>query len=197
MLVSIFAISANDAFNRKREAAHILTVVNITRNTLSAKENIRIEGGVAHAAMAAPERASAEVIERMFSLRSKTDMALVSMANQIRTQLTNETSPSLTEILKNKALYDAVFPQAIAAVRLPKKQRSGKPLADWRPAADKLTAAVDRQSNTLSHDTVEADAFISNMMRINDITWLVRLDAGNDRGNTGSMILEARALSTD
>ena len=50
MLVSVFAKSANDAFNRKREAAHTLSIVNITRNMLSAKENIRIEGGVAHAA---------------------------------------------------------------------------------------------------------------------------------------------------
>ena len=59
MLVSVFAMSANDAFNRKREAARALSIVSITRNMLSAKENIRIEGGVAHAALAAPERAMA------------------------------------------------------------------------------------------------------------------------------------------
>ena len=197
MLVSIFAISANDAFNRKGEAAHILSVVSTTRNTLSAKENIRIEGGVAHAALDAQEPASAEVIKRMFGLRYKTDMALISMARQLRPQLANGTSPGLTDILNSKTRYDAIFPQAIAAVRLPKKQRPEKPLADWRSAADKLTAAVDRQSTTLSRDTAGADAFISNMMRINDTAWLVRLDAGNDRGNTGSRILEARAPSTD
>ncbi len=196
MLVSIFAISANGAYDRKRDAARILSVVNITRNTLSAKENIRIEGGVAHAALDAPERASSEVIERMFRLHAKTDMALDSMANRLRTQLTSKASPSLTDILKSKALYDAVFPHAIDAVRLPKTRRPEKPLADWRPAADKLTAAVDRQSNTLSRDTAEADTFISNMMRLSDITWLVRLDAGSDRGNTGAAILDARTLTT-
>ncbi len=197
MLVSIFATSANDAFNRKREAAHILSVVSITRNTLSAKENIRIEGGVAHAALAATESASPEVIARMLSLRSKTDIALDLMTSQLRTQIATGNSPGLTDILTAKARYDAVFPRAIAAVRLPQARRPEKPLADWRSAADKLTAAVDRQSNSLSRDTAEADTFINNMMRINDITWLARLDAGNDRGNIGSAILEGRALTIE
>ena len=195
MLVSIFAISATEAYHRKRDAAHILSIVNITRNTLSARENIRIEGGYAHAALDAPERASPEVVARMIRLRANTDMALNSMANRLRTQLRSKASPSLTDILESKARYDAVFPRAIDAVRLPKTQRPEKPLADWRKEADKLTAAVDRQSNSLSHDTAEADTFISNMMRLNDITWLMRLDAGNDRGVTGALILKARPLT--
>jgi signal transduction histidine kinase len=79
-------------------------------------------------------------------------------------------------------------------VQLPRERRPEKPLADWRLAADNLTAAVDKQSNTLSRGAVEADTFISNMMRISDIVWLARLDAGSDRGSIGSVILDAHAL---
>ena len=196
MLVSVFAMSANDAFNRKREAAHTLSIVNITRNMLSAKENIRIEGGVAHAALAAPERASAEVIARMFKLRSKTNTALMSMASQLKAQPVNGASPGLADVLRSKASYDAVFLPAVAAVRLPQTNRPAKPLADWRAAADKLTAAVDRLSTALSRDRNDADTFISNMMKISDAVWLVRLDAGSDRGSIGSVIQEGGALST-
>ena len=196
MLVSVFAMSANDAFNRKREAAHTLSIVNITRNMLSAKESIRIEGGAAHAALAAPERASAEVIARMFELRSKTDAALMSMADQFKTQEVNGISTALADVLRSKIRYDAAFLPAVAAVRLPEAKRPAKPLADWRTAADRLTAEVDRLSTAVSRDRKDADTFISNMMKISDAVWLVRLDAGSDRGSIGSVIQEGRALST-
>ena len=196
MLVSVFAMSANDAFDRKREAARTLSIVSIMRNMLSAKENIRIEGGAAHAALAAPEPASAEIIARMFELRSKTDTALLSMTDQFRAQPMNGTSTALADVLQSKAQYDAAFLPAVAAVRLPATKRPAKPLADWRVAADKLTATVDRLSTALSRNRDDADTFIGNMMKISDAVWLMRLDAGNDRGNIGSVIQEGRALST-
>ena len=102
MLVSNFAVLAFGAFDRQRESAHVVTVVNITRNAFSAKETIRLEGGVVHAALLAPERASAEVIAHAFDLHSKADITLMSMANQFRTQLANGTSPILIDFLKSK-----------------------------------------------------------------------------------------------
>src|SRR5271155_5560609 len=98
MLVSIFTISANGAFDREREAAHMLPIVNITRNTLSSKENIRLEGGVAHAALAAPEGASPETTERLITLHSNTETALVSMIGKIKTRLSHGTESGLADI---------------------------------------------------------------------------------------------------
>ena len=196
MLVSVFAMSANDAFDRKREAAHTLSVVNITRNMLSAKESIRIEGGAAHASLAAPQRASEAEIARMIRARARTDAALMSMAGQFRAQELNGTSAALADVLRYKTQYDAAFPASVAAVRLPGAIRPAKPLADWRAAADKLTAAVDDLSTAVSRDRNYADTFIGNMMKISDAVWLVRLDAGSDRGSIGSVIQEGRTLST-
>lgn len=193
MLVSNFAVLAFGAFDRQREAAHVVTVVNITRNAFSAKETIRLEGGVVHAALLAPERASAEVIAHVFNLHSKADITLMSMANQFRTQLANGTSPILIDFLKSKTRYDAVFLLAAAAMRLPETQRPEKSRADWRAAADKLTAEVERLSRM--RDRNDADTFINDMMRISDAVWLMRLDAGIDRENIGSVIQEGRALS--
>jgi signal transduction histidine kinase len=195
MLVSIFAFYAIGAFDREREAAHILSIVNITRNTLSSKENIRIEGGVAHAALAAPEDASSDTTKQMIALHSKTEMALASMANELRTRLPNRITSGLADILQRNSDYNLVFPKVIAAVQLPKEQRPESLLNDWTKAADNLTAAVDRQSSALSRDTAGADFFINEMMKINDITWSTRLDAGNDRGNIGAAILNGRPLS--
>ena len=195
LLLSIFAVSAIGAFDRQREAAHILSIANITRNTLVTKENIRIDGGVADVALAAPESASAEVTARMIALHAKTEEALVSMAGRLRTHLPQGTSPGLADILRRNALYNASFSQAIAAVQLPREQRPGTLRSDWVSAINNLVAAIDRQSNALSRDTANAGSFINKMMRINDVAWLTRLDAGSDRGNIGAAIRRARALS--
>lgn len=194
MLVAIFAVAAIAAFERQQSAAHILSVVSITRSTLSAKENIRIEGGVANATLTAPQGANPEVIERMTALHARTDAAIGSMVDQHKAKAPDEASPHLKEILKRRALYNAVFPRAIAAARLPIDRRPSHLRGDWRLAADNLTAAVDRQSSTLARETEGADSFITNMMKINETVWLARLDAGNDRGSVGVMFSRAGPL---
>lgn len=120
MLVSIFGMYVSDAFNRKRETVYTLSIVNLTRNTLSARESIRIEGGVAHAALVAPQAANADVIARMFDLRSKTDTAVISMAKQFGGHLADGTSLALTELLDSKAGYDLVFLPAVAGAKVPR-----------------------------------------------------------------------------
>lgn len=197
LLVSIFAISANDAFERKQAAARVLSIVNLTRNTLAAKENIRIEGGVAHAASTAPDVVSAATVARMFELRAKTNSAVDTMIDQFRKRSPGQTSPALAELIASRAGYEPVFAPLLATARTPKSLRSRKSLNDWHVAAERLTAAVDRLSNTLTRDKNGYDTFISNMLTLSDAIWRVRLDAGSDRGSVGVAIRESEALSVE
>ena len=45
VLVSVFAVFAKTAFERQRDAAHILSVVTVKRDLLQAQEALRVEGG--------------------------------------------------------------------------------------------------------------------------------------------------------
>ena len=58
---------------------------------------------MAHAALAAPERASAEVIARMYQPALQTDTALVSTADRFQAHLAHTASPVLAELLESKA----------------------------------------------------------------------------------------------
>ena len=196
LLVSIFALWANDAYEKKQVAARMLSIVNLMRSTLAAKENIRIEGGEVHAALTAPQPASPAVIARMFERRANTNAAVTSMIVQFRKQLASETSPALTEVLASRAGYGPVFGPAVAGAKAPRTQFSAKALADWHVASERLTAAVDRLSRMLTGDRRDADTFISSMMTLTDAIWLVRLDAGSDRGSVGVAIREKEKLST-
>ena len=196
LLVSIFAYSANEAFGKKQVAARMLSIVNLMRTTLAAKENIRIEGGVAHAASRAPEAASADTVARMFDLRAKTDGAVGSMIAQVRKALPQGTSPELVEVIAAKAAYDLALMPVVAAAKMPAARRPRAPLDQvWHFSSERLTAAVDRLSATLTRDRREADAFISSMMTLSDAVWRVRLDAGSDRGSVGVAIRERENLS--
>jgi hypothetical protein len=108
MLVSVFAISAIGAFNRQREAVHILSVVNITRNTLSTKEDIRIEGGVAHAALAAPESASHEVMARMIACIPKRKWLSLRWPANLEPNHQTQPRPALP-IFSGKKLFITLF----------------------------------------------------------------------------------------
>jgi len=196
LLVSIFALSANEAYEKKQVAVRMLSIVNLMRSTLAAKETIRIEGGEVHAALTAWQAVSPAVVGRMFERRANTNAAVTSMIVQFRKQLPNETSPALTEVLASRAGYGPVFGPAVAGAKAPRTRLSAKALADWHVASEQLTAAVDRLSRTLTRDRRDADTFISSMMTLTDAVWLVRLDAGSDRGLVGVAIREKEELST-
>ncbi|MES2471548.1 MAG: ATP-binding protein [Pseudomonadota bacterium] len=196
LLVSIFALLANDAYEKKQVAGRMLSIVNLMRSTLAAKENIRIEGGVAHAASTASDVASAATVARMFELRAKTNRAIDTMIGQFREQHSGKSPPGLTELVDSRAGYAPVFAPLLATARTPKALRSTKPLENWHVAAERLTAAVDQLSSTLTRERGDADTFISSMMTLTDAVWLVRLDAGSDRGHVGIAIREKETLST-
>ena len=195
LLVSIFAVSANDAYDRKQASAQMLSVAKLMRSSLAAKEDIRIEGGVAHAASTANNVADAATVGRMFDLRARTNGAVDTMIEQFGEQLQGRLSPALAEVIDARAGYQPVFAPLVATARTPKALRSPKALADWHVAAERLTAAVDRLSATLTRDRRDADTFISSMMTLTDAVWLVRLDAGSDRGRVGEVIRDGRPPS--
>jgi signal transduction histidine kinase len=132
----------------------------------------------------------------MFALRARTNSAVDGMIDQFRKAMPNGTSPELTAVLAAKAAYDPVLAPVVAAARLPAAQRPKAPLdQQWHFASERLTAAVDRLSTNLTRDRRDADAFISSMMTLTDAIWLVRLDAGSDRGTVGVAIREKENLS--
>ena len=197
VLVSVFAIVAKTAFDRQREVSHILSVADITRSMLTSKESLRADLGAVATALATPERASSKTNNEIIALHAKSEMALASIAEELRLHSSNRPSPGLAEILKTKAIYSKLFPKVAAAILLPGRLRSKNLVADWPMAVGRLGAAINNQSIDLSREIANTDPFIDEMMRINHIAWNVRIDAGTDRRNIATAIMEARKLSVE
>jgi signal transduction histidine kinase/DNA-binding response OmpR family regulator/HPt (histidine-containing phosphotransfer) domain-containing protein len=195
VLVSVFAILAKTAFDRQQEAGQILSVTEITRDMLSAKEMLRAELGAIDTALATPEASSSEAKNQIIALHSKSERALFSISEELRIHSTNQPSPKLAEILKRKAIYSTLFPEIIAAIQLPAWQRPKSLMTNWSIAVGNLGTAINNQSIGLSREIANADPFIDEMMKINHIAWNVRIDAGTDRRNIATAITAARKLS--
>ncbi len=71
VLVSVFAILAKTAFDRQQEAGRILSVTEITRDMLSAKEKLRAEHGAIDAALAISKVASSETKNQIIALHTE------------------------------------------------------------------------------------------------------------------------------
>jgi signal transduction histidine kinase len=195
MLVSIFAVSASGAYDHKRDATHILSVVNDMRSILSSKETQRNEMSVIDTALDAPNGASTGTVNRIIVLHTKSEDALASLGRQLTDQPSIETMPSLETLSRRGAAYSKLFPEVIAAAKLPIDQRPRNLAAEFRTVVSNLAAAISDQSSALSGSIVSADPFINEMMKTNSIVWIVRTDAGNDRGNITKAITKESALS--
>jgi len=83
--------------------------------------------------------------------------------------------------LRERAVYAKLWPAVMAAAQKPKTARPAALLDQWTAAVDSLTNEIDGQSQMLSRSLGGTDAFIREMLRINDLAWAIRADAGVDR----------------
>ena len=181
LLVSVFTIAAYSAFHRQRETAHILSAVNISRDIVSAREALRVELGVMDTALAEPEAMSAQAANRIVALHGRSERVLAEVVDGLWAHAGHRTTPGIAGIRKSRADYNRLLPGIITAIRQPREQRDRDLTHDPRDAVYDLVAAMDVEANALSGDIARTDPFISEMMRISDIAWHVRADAGTDR----------------
>ncbi len=85
----------------------------------------------------------------------------------------------------------------IAAVRRPRTERRLSLLADWKLATTILSRQLAVQSEILGEQIAGADPFIDRMMRINDNAWLMRTNAGAERGYMQTAVIDNRVPSLE
>src|ERR1700733_10589518 len=100
MLVSIFAVSAMDAFHRQRQATHILSVVKISRDIVTVREALRVELGVSDTAIAEPDAASDDIRIHLFALHFRSTAALSHLIAELTAAAADKRPPALAGILQ-------------------------------------------------------------------------------------------------
>jgi signal transduction histidine kinase len=189
-IIVVCAVVASNAFLRTQQAAETLAVVVLKRGTLLPKTNLRGELGLERSVLLSPEKASPENLRQLIALHAATEHALAVWAAQMKTHQHADDGVVLDRTLHNRAGYAKLWPDVLAAAQKPKDARPPELANQWTVAVDNLTKEIDSQSQMLSRTLDGADAFIREMLRINDLAWTIRADAGVDRRILASGLIE-------
>src|SRR5271156_58214 len=120
VLVSIIAIFAVAAFDRQRDAQHILSIVRVKRDMLSSQEAMRVEGAILDIAIEEKEPASPAILAQIAKLRDREQQSFARLTRH----RTDEYTKGYDEIMNRGAEYDRnVVSRILVAARLPRDMR--------------------------------------------------------------------------
>ena len=199
VLVTVFALSALDAWRRERNTSRVLSSARISRDIVLARETVRVELGLIDTAIAAPLPITPQHMNELKDGHRHTMAALRFVEDEMARSGNEKISARLRDQLQAQAAsYDAhLFPAILAAAEGPRASRSHRMIYDPTSASAAILSLIDEQAALLSRDIASAGPFLSEMMRISDIAWHVRVDAGAERRVMANMIAANRPPSQD
>ena len=192
MLMAVFAVLANSAFQRQQDAEHVLAVVNIANDMLTSRQSLRKEGGFMYTALAEPKDVSNATQNYVTALHSKSDAELTALIDELESYPGPQAVAAIADIRANRIAYDRLFPALTDILRQPSSERFKSMNAERAGAINKLLSALNRQATALSSRIPNADAFVNEMIKINDVAWHARTAAGIDRNNMQMALLAGK-----
>ncbi len=194
VLVAVFALSALDAWGRERTTSRILSSARISRDIVLVREAMRVELGLIDTAIADPLPVTAAHLKELEDMHRRTMAALRFVEDEMARSGNEKISPRLTEQLQVEVgKFDSrLFPVVLAAARGPRALRSHSLLSDPSSASSAILNLIDEQAAILSRDIAASGPFLGEMVRISDIAWHVRVDAGGERRTMANIIAAGR-----
>ena len=177
MLVSVFAVSVKAAYDNRTQARRILSIVTVKRDILICQEAMRVEGALLDTALEEANAAPPGTVEQIAQLHTRAQAAFA----QMRRHRDNQFAGGYQEILKYNAGYDRLLPIILDAAAKPLTERPGGLVQARINAANLVLAALGRKSDSLSRAVSSTDPLIGEMLRVTDLGWRARADAGSDR----------------
>jgi len=193
VLIAVFAIFATTAFERQRDAAHVLSIVTVKRDLVLAQEAVRIEGAVLDSALEERDPANAGTLAAISRLHTRSLLAIA----HLRDRHNNGAAGSYDEILASSGEFNRLMPTIMTAAALPREKRPPGLVSARIGAAGKILGALRRKSDSLSRSISSSDPLINETLRVADIGWRMRSDAGIDRHAIMSAILADHPPSTE
>ena len=190
VLVMVFAVAAENAWQREQVSAGIAASARVSRDIVAVREALRVELGTTDIALADPAIAGAQTLAQLQRLHRNT-MAAMDQIQRGVALLDKGTAPAdlASKIEQGITVFDRqMFPAALAAVQLPLEQRPGQLLRAPRMSGYVTLKRVDDLATALSRQIAGAGPFLSEMTRISDIGWHIRGDAGTERRLYNSLI---------
>jgi signal transduction histidine kinase len=195
LLISVFVVSANTAYQRQGEARSILATIDLTRDILSAKEAVRTEQALVHAALMSSAPADAPVLRQIAAWHVRSNTALHAVMQDLKTRNAVENEASIAQVETSVARYNGIYSEVVGSLAHTGADRRHDILADWTNIPIFLLDEIDGRSDALSDRMVSSDPYILRMLKINEFAWNVRSFAGGDRRLVAQLVAKAQKPS--
>ncbi|HKU65214.1 MAG TPA: response regulator [Rhizomicrobium sp.] len=180
LLVSVFAVLAKRAYDERRAAQSVAENVDMARQLLSVRAIVRDASSVITANYDSEEIFSQAKADALLANQRRLRNEIHAITVQLSRRVDGEAN-KVAKITKLAAAYDTFMPQIVRALQQPRAQRPPDLLSRRRQASRPLLAAITTQGETVSSRVTNSDAFVNEMMKISDLTWLAREDGSADR----------------
>ncbi len=190
VLVTVFAVSANNSWKREQVSAGIAARARVSRDIVLVREALRLELGVIDTTISEPKIADPATLERLKTLHQRALEAMSFVQLRIARLGDDDVPPQLAwKIQSDMREFDQhLFPAVLAAAVLPRERRPTNLHQDPQTLVYGVLDRVDEQAAILSRRIAASGAFMSELMRIGDIAWHIREDAGAERRYYGNFV---------
>jgi signal transduction histidine kinase len=197
VLLAVFAMSAMDAWNREGDAYRVHSAAHISQNIVVAREAVRVEIGVMDTLLAQQSPVGAADLEGLARLHGRSLSALSQVERAIRNAANDDVPPSLGRDLSNAiGRFDTRFySDLVRALKQPQAQRRAGLLDERKASSATILNLIDAQAAVLSRTIAGMGPRMSELIRISDVAWHVRVNAGDQRGNIADFLTRGTAPS--
>jgi signal transduction histidine kinase len=196
-LVTIFAIDALKAVERRNEIRRVPVIVDISYDLFATLQDLRLERGAVNRALASLDVVSTEQEAEIADLRVKSAKSLDSALSKLLRTGDGTVGPEIENIRSSYTAFAVLRPDADTAMKEPLADRPESLEPNWVEANGRIVAAIEDLSNRLESGLSQGDSFIADMIRIKKIVWPVRADSGDDRLAAREAINRGVKLSED
>jgi signal transduction histidine kinase len=195
-LVTIFAIYAYQAIERREQVRRIPIIVDISYDLFAAIQYLRLERGAVNRALARDDAIDSNAEAQIAELRENSGKSLDSALRKLDAFEKNGAAAEIEEIVRSRDVFVAVRREVDHALQLPNDSRPEALSGTWFAANGRLVDAIDGLSGQLESDLSHGDdTFVAEMIRIKQIVWPVRSDTGDDRAFVRQRITSRQPLS--
>jgi signal transduction histidine kinase len=180
-LVTIFAVLALRAVERREEVRRIPLVIDISYDLFAAIQDFRLERGDVNRALSTPGIPDPAVIAGIATLRNHSAKSLDSALAKLTAMDSNGLQSKIADIRTRREDFISLRREVDQALKQPKDARAQTLSTSWVAATDGLVRAIDGLSSRLESDLSKKDPFVAEMIRVKQIVWPVRSDSGDDR----------------
>jgi signal transduction histidine kinase len=197
VLLAVFAMSALDAWRREGAAYRVHSAAHISQEIVVAREAVRVETGVIDTLLARPTPAAAADLEGLAHMHARSLSALSQVERAIRNAADVGVPPSLGRDLSNAiGRFDTSFySELLRALKQPQAERRPGLLEERKASSADILNLIDAQAAALSRAIASRGPRMSELIRISDVAWHVRVNAGDQRGDIADFLTRGRPLS--